>query len=158
MKLSRRSWNNVIIFAVIIFIAVIQLPTLIKEKYGTAPPQSTLSTLLPEQAVIDQLVLPEQRYVRLGADWRIAGDEAVIHDDSVIMHWATLAGTPVDDATMAKLKPQLTHPLSVEIWLQAYDEPVRVTVYQLPQFWLLKNWQSQWLAVSVEPTYLFPSQ
>ncbi|WP_261857662.1 hypothetical protein [Photobacterium sanguinicancri] len=158
MKLSRRSWNNVIIFAVIIFIAVIQLPTLIKEKYGTAPSQSTLSALLPEQAVIEQLVLPDQHYVRLGADWRITGDEAVIHDDSVIMHWATLAGTPVDDATMAKLKPQLTHPVSVEIWLQAYDEPVRVTVYQLPQFWLLKNWQSQWLAVSVEPTYLFPSQ
>ncbi|MGR5128431.1 hypothetical protein [Photobacterium swingsii] len=156
MKLSRRGWNNVIIFAVIIFIAVIQLPTLIKQKYGTASPPVTLSTLLPAHAVIDQLILPEQHYIRQGDDWHITGGEQTAHVD-VVSHWATLAGTPVDEAMMTKLQPQLTQPRTVEIWLQAYEEPVRVTVYQLPQFWLLKNWQAQWLAVSVEPTYLFPS-
>ncbi|OAN16997.1 hypothetical protein A3K86_08670 [Photobacterium jeanii] len=159
MKLSRRGWNNVIIFAVLMFIAAIQLPPLIKEKFGTTVKATVdeaplLVRLLPSDANITQLILPARHYQREGEHWLLDGIAS--GDTAPIMHWRELTGTPVEPEVMAKLKPQLTQPTSVEIWLATQAEPVRVTVYQLPQFWLLQNWQAQWLAVSVEPSYLFP--
>ncbi len=58
--------------------------------------------------------------------------------------------------TYTDLASQLTTPHTIEVWYQASaEEPQRITYYQLPEFWLLKNWNDQWLAVSIEESYLF---
>ena len=65
-------------------------------------------------------------------------------------------GTPVDEDNYRSLKPRLINLNSLEVWYRDQEEPQRITYYQLPQFWLLKNWQEQWIAVSVEANYLLP--
>ncbi|MBC7001874.1 hypothetical protein BIZ37_04845 [Photobacterium sp. BZF1] len=158
MRLSRRGWNNVIIIAVICFIAVVQLPELVKQRFGhegETQAQSDMTALLPTQAEIDQLHLPLTSVNREDGSW-LAHPRVALPAEQLISHWQSLAGTAVSDEMVGKLKPTLPPPSSVEIWLAGREEPVRVTVYQQPQFWLLKNWQGEWLAISVEEAYLFP--
>ncbi|MDK9759942.1 hypothetical protein KIV40_32730, partial [Vibrio sp. D173a] len=70
--------------------------------------------------------------------------------------WQQLVGTEVDSKTYQSLSASLTSPQTIEVWYQNQEEPQRITYYQLPDFWLLKNWQGKWLAVSVEAEYLLP--
>lgn len=158
MKLSRRGWNNVIIVAVVIFIAMIQLPDLIKARLDpmSSSQSPALQSLLPEQVTISRLVLPDHVLISQDDQW-IAESGIKESPQAIVEHWQSIAGTLVDDEMMAQLKPQLGVPRTVEIWLQSAEEPVRVTVYQLPQFWLLRSWQGVWLAISVEESYLFPT-
>lgn len=158
IKLSRRGWNNVIIVAVVIFIAMVQIPELMKARHDATPSSSpAVQPLLPEQSVISRLVLPRYELALQGSQWQ-ATPAMEGSAQSLVEHWQSIAGTIVDEQMMAKLKPQLGAPRTVEVWLQSAQEPVRVTVYQLPQFWLLRSWQGAWLAVSVEESYLFPSE
>ncbi|WP_299017051.1 hypothetical protein [uncultured Photobacterium sp.] len=158
IKLSRRGWNNVIIIAVILFIALVQFPDLIRERLkpeSTPVSPSASQSLLPEQAVITRLYLPGHTLIQQGSLW-IAEPATEKSPQIIVENWQSIAGTVVDEAMMTQLKPQLGTPRTVEIWLQSVEEPVRVTVYQLPQFWLLKGWQGVWLAISVDESYLFP--
>ncbi|WP_249199152.1 hypothetical protein [Photobacterium sp. GJ3] len=103
-----------------------------------------------------RLALPNVAFTQSAGQWQA---EPVMNGDPAVLvsHWAELAGTQVDSGTFNQLSEQLTAPRSVEVWLADHEEPYRLTVYQLPQFWLLQNWQGDWLAVTVAPDYLFPS-
>ncbi|PSU32970.1 hypothetical protein [Photobacterium lutimaris] len=158
MRLSRRGWNNVMIIAVICFIAVVQLPEIVKQRFGhqdSSPELSAEATLLPFESTIEQLHLPHTSLNREDTGW-LARPRVGLPAEQLISHWQLLSGTAVSHEVVGKLKPTLPLPISVEIWLVDQEEPVRVTVYQQPQFWLLQNWQGEWLAVSVEEAYLFP--
>ncbi|WP_245823664.1 hypothetical protein [Photobacterium proteolyticum] len=157
IKLSRRGWNNVIIISVVLFIAAIQFPELIRARFEPEATQASpeVQALLPEQAVISRLVLHQHVFTAEDGRWT-AKPLVEGAPQTIVEHWQSITGTLVDDGTMAQLKPQLNAPETVEVWLHSADEPVRVTVYQLPQFWLLKNWQGNWLAISVDESYLFP--
>ncbi|MGR5064573.1 hypothetical protein [Photobacterium sp. DNB22_13_2] len=158
MRLSRRGWNNVMIIAVICFIAVVQLPEIVKQRFGqesSSLESSEMAMLLPFESTIEQLHLPHTSLKREEAGW-FARPRVALPADQLISHWQALVGTAISNEMVGKLKPNLPPPSSVEIWLAGQEEPVRVTVYQQPQFWLLQNWQGEWLAVSVEEAYLFP--
>ncbi|PSW19290.1 hypothetical protein C9I98_13045 [Photobacterium sanctipauli] len=161
MRLSRRGWNNVIIIGVICFIAMIQIPELLKQRQLEAQQRTEasselkLTNLLPERAEIRALHLPGLSLDYTNDGWRATPSSAA-NAAEVVNRWQALAGTPVDKAMVDKLAEQLTSPRTVEVWLEVQPEPIRVTVYQLPQFWLLKNWQGEWLAISVDEGYLFP--
>ncbi|WP_198160135.1 hypothetical protein [Photobacterium sp. J15] len=158
IKLSRRGWNNVIIIAVILFIAVVQFPELIRQRQAPveqAESDTSLQSLLPEPAQITKLYLPHHTFTLQESLW-VAEPAINVSPKVVVDNWQSISGTVVGDEMMAQLKSQLGTPRTVEIWLQSLEEPVRVTVYQLPQFWLLQSWQGAWLAISVEESYLFP--
>ncbi|MGR5140707.1 hypothetical protein ACQKPX_03415 [Photobacterium sp. DNB23_23_1] len=158
MRLSRRGWNNVMIIAVICFIAVVQLPELVKQRFGQeglAREGSGMAMLLPFESTIEQLHLPQTSLQREGGEW-VARPRVALPAAQLISHWQALTGTAISNEVVGKLKSTLPPPSSVEIWLAGQEEPVRVTVYQQPQYWLLQNWQGEWLAVSVEAAYLFP--
>ncbi|GHA43826.1 hypothetical protein ACFFLZ_11765 [Photobacterium aphoticum] len=160
MRLSRRGWNNVIIFAVIAFIAMIQLPEWVKSRAmstDTAPASasSTLTRLLPANVSVEQVVFPQTTLTHTELGWQ-ATPLVTLPAHTLLSHWVKLEGTPVSEAIMAKLQPQLTSPRQVRFTLSEHADPVIVTVYQLPQFWLLQNDQGEWLAVSVAEAYLFP--
>lgn len=159
MKLSRKGWNNIIIIGVLLFLAMIQLPELIQQRMMQATPAEQASAglvrLLPADGSIEKLVLPNIIFSRHQQDWLsepvIAGDPSAI-----VANWQDVAGTKIDSETLAQLNDKLASPRSVEVWLDNHEEPYRLTVYQLPQFWLLQNWQGEWLAITVEASYLFP--
>lgn len=159
MRLSRRGWNNVLIFAVIIFIAVLQLPTWFKHYFQPvmAPEEQALQHLLPADAMLERLNLPDVALVRDTAGGWAADASLPVPAAELAARWLRLAGTAVDEEMIAALKPGLGAPRSVEVWLVGQIEPLRLTVYQLPQFWLINNGQGRWLALSVEEGYLFPA-
>ncbi|MGF1680918.1 hypothetical protein [Photobacterium minamisatsumaniensis] len=161
MRLSRRGWNNVIIIGVVCFIAIIQLPELLKARISGSEPSvdtvydANLTRLLPIDVEVVKLQLPTVTLERQLSGW-VAEPAIGVDIPELVSHWRTLAGTPVTAEMMEQLAPQLILPLKIDVWLEQQSEPAQVTIYQLPKFWLLQNWQGEWLAVSVDKAYLFP--
>ncbi len=76
-------------------------------------------------------------------------------ESQLIERWFTLEGTLLNDDSVKALKEKLPAPSSVEVWLEDQEEPQRITIYQAPSFWMMQNWQGEWIAVSAEEGYLF---
>ncbi|KOO02891.1 hypothetical protein [Vibrio nereis] len=152
----RRRWNNILILGIIAFIGLLNLPTLIK------------TYLIDEPVVVSEypyLLNPAQELKALHfANWSLENTQgrwrsstpSAIPESELVKRWQKLVGTEVNQQSFDSLRPQLDSPETIEVWYVDQEEPQRITVYQTPQFWLLKNWQDKWIAISVEPRYLMP--
>lgn len=152
----RRRWNNILILGIIAFIAILNLPTIIKT-YLIDPPaeQSTVPLLFNPNAQIEAIHFSDWSLQKVDGQWQ-STQVIEIPAQELVSRWSVLVGTEVDQATFDGLKDKLNAPQTIEVWYTELEEPQRITYYQLPQFWLLKNWQDQWIAVSVEPNFLLP--
>lgn len=167
MRYRGRRWNNILMLSVIAFIGVLNLPTLIKTYLIEPEPESELQVsspypyLLKPTAELQALHFADWSAVLEGGHWVYQMKESVseqsVSAQELSQRWQQLVGTEVDSQTYTDLSPQLNTPHTIEVWYQDQEEPQRITYYQLPEFWLLKNWNDQWLAVSIEESYLFPS-
>lgn len=151
----RRRWNNIMILSVIGFIAVLNLPTLIKT-YRLPAPARIEPTLLNADARLQALNFSTFSLQKKGEQWQLTPALSVTGAE-LAQRWMSLTGTHIDEATYRSLQPNLPAAQTIEVWYTDREEPQRITFYQTPQFWLLKNWQDQWIAVSVEANYLFPA-
>ncbi|OBU19478.1 hypothetical protein C0Z01_14595 [Photobacterium kishitanii] len=160
MRLTRRGWNNVIIIGVLAFIAVIQLPELLRARLATTTtsvaPSSTVIPLFAPDRVIQQLLLPKMTFQHSLTGWN--SQPSVAFDIATfIARWQTLKGTKVTEQQLLGLKKQLLVPNTVEAWFVGHSQPQRITAYQLSHFWLFNNGAGEWLAVTVASDFLFPS-
>ncbi|EKO3438013.1 hypothetical protein F2K80_003174 [Vibrio fluvialis] len=151
----RRRWNNILILAVIVFIGVLNLPVFIKS-YLIEPEVSSYPTLLNPHAKLQAM-----HFARLSLElnqgrWR-ATPPTEVAPEELVKRWQELVGTEVDDETYLSLQPNLRSPQTIEVWYSDQEEPQRITYYRTPQFWLFKNWQDKWIAISVDNGYLLPS-
>ncbi|EII3093755.1 hypothetical protein LG816_003072 [Vibrio cholerae] len=151
----RRRWNNILILSVIAFIAVINLPTVIKS-YLLPDPASQFPSLLRTDATLQALHFPAFSLEKSREEWQ-SEPELSVDGQELVQRWHALTGTEVDEATYRALQPALPNAQTIEVWYADREEPQRITFYQTPQFWLLKNWQDRWIAVSAEASYLFPA-
>ncbi|WP_188005897.1 hypothetical protein [Vibrio cholerae] len=151
----RRRWNNILILSVIAFIAVINLPTVIKS-YLLPDPSSQFPSLLRTDATLQALHFPAFSLEKSREEWQ-SEPELSVDGQELVQRWHALTGTEVDEATYRALHPTLPNAQTIEVWYADREEPQRITFYQTPQFWLLKNWQDRWIAVSAEASYLFPA-
>ncbi|MEI8632075.1 hypothetical protein P4S72_08160 [Vibrio sp. PP-XX7] len=154
MKYKSRRWNNILILVVILFIVVLNLPTLIKN-YLLPARDPTYPTLLHPDYTITAMNTDQWSLSRKDGQW-VSDTSFNISPTELSQRWKKIVGTEISEKTYRSLAPQLKHSSTVEVWYQEQEEPQRITYYQLPQFWLLKNWQEKWIAVSVERRYLFP--
>lgn len=151
--------------SVIAFIGVLNLPTLIKAYLIEPEPEQQVSSpypyLLNPGAELQALHFAKWSLVLEDGQWgyQLKGSAPAqsISAQERAQRWQQLVGTEVDSQTYTSLASQLNTPHTIEVWYQDQEEPQRITYYQLPEFWLLKNWNDQWLAVSIEESYLFPS-
>ncbi len=151
----RRRWNNLLILGVIVFIGVLNLPTIIKTYLIPQQEQSTYPYLLNPELKLQALYF---------SDWSLELDQGQWHSshtsnvdlEELATRWKSLVGTKVDSQTYDSLKQTLNAPESIEVWYQDQEEPQRITWYRTPQFWLLNNWQGQWIAISTDEQYLIP--
>lgn len=151
--------------SVIAFIGVLNLPTLIKAYLIEPEPEQQVSSpypyLLNPRAELQALHFTKWSLVLEDGQWsyQLKGSALAqsISAQERAQRWQQLVGTEVDPQTYTDLASQLNTPHTIEVWYQDQEEPQRITYYQLPEFWLLKNWNDQWLAVSIEESYLFPS-
>ncbi|AMF95599.1 hypothetical protein M0358_003839 [Vibrio fluvialis] len=151
----RRRWNNILILAVIVFIGVLNLPAFIKS-YLIEPEVSSYPTLLNPHAKLQAM-----HFARLSLElnqgrWR-ATPPTEVAPEELVKRWQELVGTEVNDETYLSLQPNLRSPQTIEVWYSDQEEPQRITYYRTPQFWLFKNWQDKWIAISVDNGYLLPS-
>jgi len=155
MKLSRRGWNNVMIISILVFIALINAPSVLREHFNLGvEPEVTLPFILNSKWQPTALHFPKWSLEFDGSDWQ-STRLLTLPPEQAINRWQSLQGTPVDNKTFEQLKPNLSAAHTIEVWYQEQEEPQRVTYYKTPQFWLFQNWNKQWLAVSVDEKYLF---
>lgn len=154
MHINRRRWNNILILAIIAFIAILNLPTVIKT-YLIDPPVNPYPHLLNPTAQLQALHFSDWSLELNQSRWR-SSQPVSVAPEILAQRWLDLVGTEVDDATYDSLSPILRNPQTVEVWYTDQEEPQRITYYQTPQFWLLKNWQDKWIAVSADRNFLFP--
>ncbi|MDN3632404.1 hypothetical protein [Vibrio lentus] len=165
MRYRGRRWNNILMLSVIAFIGVLNLPTLIKTYLIEPEPELQTSSpypyLLNPTAKLQALHFAKWSVVQEDGHWvyqmKEFASEQSVSAQELSQRWQQLVGTEVDAKTYTDLTPQLNTPHTIEVWYQDQEEPQRITYYQLAEFWLLKNWNDQWLAVSIEESYLFPS-
>ncbi|WP_070968113.1 hypothetical protein [Vibrio sonorensis] len=152
----RRRWNNILILAVIAFMAVLNLPTII-QSYLIEEPVNPYPTLLSPNLELQALHTNHWSLEKNQGRWRLSVPSATSPED-LASRWQVLVGTEVDATTFEQLRPNLGSPESLEIWYKDVEEPQRTTLYQTDKFWLLDNWQGNWIAISVEKDYLFPPE
>ncbi|WP_165312556.1 hypothetical protein [Vibrio ziniensis] len=151
----RRRWNNILILAVVLFIGVLNLPTVIKTYFMQPPVATQYPTLLNPNWQLQAMHFSHLSLEKNQGRWR-ATPPSEIAPETLVERWKLLVGTEVDDATYQSFQSMLRSPQTVEVWYSDREEPQRITFYQTPRFWLFKNWQDKWIAISVEKGYLLP--
>ena len=175
MKLSRRGWNNLMILGIIVFMVVLNLPKVMKS-YMNESRQELYPYLLNPDAEVEQLHFAKWSLELKDGRWAIRVNSPVSHEEHIasqepspeepspeepspeelVLRWISLVGTEVDEAMFSQLNNSLSSASTLEVWYRDQEEPQRVTYYRTPKFWLLKNWQQKWIAISAEDEYLFP--
>lgn len=138
-----------LMLAVLVFIGVLQAPQLIKTYL--LEPEQPVEMATGVQALFKGANAIQKMHF---ADYDVASDTSV-QDTQFIEGWFVLQGTVLNEESVKVLKTKLPAPSTVEVWLEDQEEPQRITIYQAPNFWMMQNWQDEWIAVSAEAGYLF---
>jgi hypothetical protein len=161
IKLSKSGWNNVIIFAVMGFILLINV---VNKKVYTPEDENLEGSASQALAVIDQnqviLALTVENVVlveRIGRTWRarpasISGQAL----EQMMMSWQQSSGDVMAQA------PEIDRQFSLDVQLDiaGVAEPLQLNVYATEQQLLVFNQSSQqWLALPIEIYgQLFPQE
>lgn len=143
MRLSKKAWNNVLIFAVLAMIFIFNFShKKMLHNENSSPKQATL---LPSQSMILTMQGPDYTVERIGRSWRSRPDIGLAPEQLGQMMEAWLS-QPL--ATLELPEGQL--PVSqfsqeYQFWLAGVDEPVSLILYQLETGLVISNWQSQLL-------------
>ncbi|MGL5290625.1 MAG: hypothetical protein ACRC9T_01665 [Vibrionaceae bacterium] len=159
-KPSQRTFNNILIATVFIAIVLFSLPSYLsgksdkKDELQSAATQ--VITLLPVASKDDIVALhfAPLTLVKKPSGWQTSKPVSVLADE-LAKRWLDLQGTLLEPQVVQNLQPQLTAAQVVKV-ASRKQPPYEITLYQLPTFWVMKNWQGEWLAVTVEKEYLFP--
>ncbi|EHV9720826.1 TPA: hypothetical protein ACMDUX_003256 [Vibrio parahaemolyticus] len=150
----RRRWNNILILGIIAFIVILNAPMWIKTyllSENVDPYPHLLRTDHSVSAIYSNSLELEFRDGR----WH-ANADVPLPLSELIARWQSLEGTELNSQQYEQLKPSLSSPESIEVWYQGLEEPQRITFYRLDDFWLFKNWQDKWIAISVDSNYIMP--
>ncbi|WP_404341222.1 hypothetical protein [Pseudoalteromonas mariniglutinosa] len=168
MRLSRKAWNNIVIFSMLLMIFFFNG---LHKKLNNVPAADGMQAVLPEQSFILALAFPELKIERIGTSWRSQNLQDIAmgwqaNEQSMkqlITQWQTqqldIAKPAVSDVS------QWSPIYAVSIWLAGEQLPA---VYQLynnqQQYYLLdKRLQrvfvlEQTTAMQLFPLYTFMSE
>ncbi|MCG9701185.1 hypothetical protein NI382_00845 [Vibrio parahaemolyticus] len=150
----RRRWNNILILGVIAFIVILNAPMWIKT-YLLSEEVDPYPNLLRSDHQVSAIYYSGWELELKNGEWQ-ANIKVSIPSEELVARWQSLEGTELTGQQYETLKHQLKAPESIEVWYQDLDEPQRITFYRLSDFWLFKNWQDKWIAISVDDGYLLP--
>ncbi|MFN1551745.1 hypothetical protein [Vibrio natriegens] len=151
----RRQWNNILILGVIAFIVILNAPMWIKT-YLLSEEVDPYPNLLRSGHQVSAIYYSGWELELKNGEWQ-ANIKVSIPSEELVARWQSLEGTELTEQQYEALKHQLKAPESIEVWYQDLDEPQRITFYRLSDFWLFKNWQDKWIAISVDDGYLLPN-
>ena len=146
IKLSRKAWNNLLIFSMLIMIFVFN--GLHHKLGGNSEPEGPLP-LLPEQSYILALEYPGVRIERIGSGWRLQGlPEAgaervdVVELATRVQAWQNMQAEP---GTPSKSEPLLVATLSLAGEAQPW---VFVLYRDAQQYQLFNKHEQRWLRLT----------
>ncbi|RKF22141.1 hypothetical protein DBZ36_00405 [Alginatibacterium sediminis] len=143
-RLSRRAWNNVIIFAVGGMILIFQLMEY-RQSESEELPQSNYYSLLPSEATILQLNLPQLRIERAGVDWKSEPQLEPNKLVQIIDAWMHIQ-LPVWNGSING-SSQAT---KVQIYIAGSREPIQLSLFQSEDRYVIRNWQGQILELDLD--------
>lgn len=148
MKMSRRGWNNIIIFAVASMILIFKYVELHKQEAVPEYKQSGL--LLPQGATILRLELPELVIERVGTEWR--SEPPIERPVAVIDAWLHIDLNPWQNAIGGAATSD-----TVVVYLANSAAPIELSLFSLGERHWINNWQGQLLQVDADSYQaLFP--
>ncbi len=130
MQLSRRGWNNVLIFAVLGFICVFQL-----SQQGLLERQPERSAPVPDTAVIMEIRFDETLIQRIGNGWR---SPQSAWNEAQIEQWLRLLQTALPTREIVE------QPAGVPIQLLLLGESEPLVLLWQPQQSLLHGLNQSW--------------
>ncbi|ALT00108.1 hypothetical protein [Lacimicrobium alkaliphilum] len=122
IRLSKRGWNNVLIFATLLLILVFHQSG---EFFNQAPAPSQSQSLLPEDVPVMKIDFGTHRLERIGQGWRIRPGLELNESELGLLvdNWQQIVVTPFSGG-------KLQNTAVVVIWLAGQSEGV---VFQLTQ-------------------------
>lgn len=132
MRLSKRGWNNVLIFACLGMIIIFNL---MSGKINDNA-EGSIVNVLPEQSMILTLEYPNVAIERLGTSWRINPSDVLSSEnvENIINSWLTLTGE-VSLATSEDIGYRVT------LWLAGDEHPKKLWIQ--PEAMLITDILSQ---------------
>lgn len=145
MGLSRKAWNNVVIFSMLLMIFFLNG---VHHKLNPSNEVSGPQHLLPEQSFVLTLAFPGYKIERIGTSWRIDGPwQAKPEQVQALVNAWLAVKLEVADVTLSADKA-----LSVaRFWLAGQELPVSYQLYlDQGQYYLFDKQQQLWLHVPKE--------
>lgn len=157
----QRRWNNYLILGIVAFIVLLNGPKLIQsylldDTQPEAEVSSTHPKLLDPSHAIEALYFKHAEFQSKNGEWQSNLNLSKQALSELMERWRMLEGTLVEPEMFEAMKGALGMPETIEVWYVGIEEPQRITVYQGEQFWLMQNWQQQWIAISFDLDYLIP--
>ncbi len=143
MQLSRRGWNNVLIFVVLAMMLVFQYSG---KKMEGGDSASQYQTALPSNAVVLSMQFDNIQIQRVGSQLATQPELGLSQPQlqQIIKAWESATFKPVaNDIVIANL----AYGINVSFELANLAEPVTLILYQIDNGYLLQNWQSQLLHI-----------
>jgi len=143
VKLSRRGWNNVLIFVVLVMMLVFQY---LGKKMNSDDAVSQYQSALPSNAVILSMQFDNIQIQRVGSQLATKPELGLSQPQlqQIIKAWERATFKPVaEDVVIANL----AYGINITFELVNLAEPVTLILYQIDGGYLLQNWQSQLLQI-----------
>ncbi|NOU52667.1 hypothetical protein HG263_19360 [Pseudoalteromonas sp. JBTF-M23] len=145
MGLTRKAWNNVVIFSMLLMIFFLNG---IHHKLNPEEAPIGLQRLLPEQSFVLTLAFPGYKIERIGTSWRIDGPWQANAEQlqALVTLWQS-AELEVSNVSLSADKA-----LSVaRFWLASEELPLSYQLYYDNQhYYLFDKQQQHWLLLSTE--------
>lgn len=150
IRLSKKGWNNVLIFSMLIMIMVFNG---MHTKFNSSEPNDTQVPLLPENSLVLSLEYPAVTIERIGQSWRTKpaiGLDA-IQLSEIMGLWQTELVALQNDNEEAKVMTKGKMPeVFVIAQLAGKDQGAVYAFYpQLQEVWIHDQQQNRWLKAPV---------
>lgn len=150
MRLSKRGWNNVLIFASAFMILLFNGAHYKLLNRDSEPLDSSVFSVLPEQSVVLTLDMPGVSVQRYGKSWRSEPDSGLSETQmqQLVSAWQHLQGSELSQVEMSIYQQELDRAPDhvIVVWLAGSDKPIAIQLFQLKDA-LLALWGEQqiWL-------------
>jgi len=143
VQLSRRGWNNVLIFTVLAMMLVFQYSG---KKLDGDDAVNQYQSALPANAVVLSMQFDNIHIQRVGSQLASQPELGLSQPQlkQIIKAWESATFKPVaSDIVIANL----AYGINISFELVNLAEPVTLILYQIDSGYLLQNWQSQLLQI-----------
>ncbi|KXO06565.1 hypothetical protein AKG98_3125 [Moritella sp. JT01] len=143
MQLSRRGWNNVLIFSVLAMMLVFQYSG---KKIKGDEPAGQYQAALPAHAVVLSMQFDNIQIQRVGSQLTTLPASGLSQPQlkQIIKAWETGTFKPViNDIVIANL----AYGINISFELANLSEPITLILYQIDGGYLLQNWQNKLLQI-----------